>query len=167
MSRKKSLIGLLFLLPDRIKKIRGDLSQAKFGDLIGVNQGTVHKYEKGISAPSKETLKKIAAHGSVTVEWLLHGDKKVEIPDLPESITIESPRPDSGPGLHAPYLFGGVDINAMTQIIEMVQELLSHRKRPLKPVRFALLLSLLYDEFQKTGQPLNQTTLKEFLRRVD
>jgi transcriptional regulator with XRE-family HTH domain len=75
MSRKKSLVGLLFSLPGNIKKIRGDLSQAKFADLIGVNQGTVHKYEKGISSPSEETLKKIAYYGGVTVEWLLYGDK--------------------------------------------------------------------------------------------
>lgn len=143
------------------------MSQAKFADLIGVNQGTVHKYEKGISAPSEETLKKIAAYGGVTIEWLLHGDKPAELAELPESITIESPPPGAGPGLHDPYLFGRVDIGALTQIIELVQELLRHRKRPLKPVRFALLVSLLYDHFQTTGRIPDQATLKEVLRRVD
>jgi transcriptional regulator with XRE-family HTH domain len=167
MSRKKSLIGLLFSLPGNIRKIRGDLSQAKFADLIGVNQGTVHKYEKGISSPSEETLKKIAAHGGVTVEWLLHGDKKPELPDLPESMTIESPPPGAGPGLHDPYLFGGVDIDAMSQILELVEDHLSHRKRPLKNVKKALLISLLYDRFQTTGRVPGPDTLKEFLRRVD
>ena len=164
MSRKKSLVGLLFALPEKIKEIRGDLSQAKFADLIGVNQGTVHKYEKGISAPSKETLNKIADYGQVTVEWLLHGDKKAEIP---ESITIESPPPGTGLGLHDPYLFGRVDIGVLARIIELAEELLRPRKRPLKPVRFALLLSLLYDHYQNTGQIPDQAVLKETLRRVD
>lgn len=111
--------------------------------------------------------KKIADHGGRTVEWLLHGDKKVEIHEIPESITIESPPPGSGPGLHDPYLFHGMDISAMTQIIEVVEDFLSHRQKPLKSVKKALLISLLYDQFQKTGQPLTQATLKEFLRRVD
>ena len=164
MSRKKSLIRLLFGLPDKIKRIRGDLTQAKFAGLIGVNQGTVHKYEKGISAPSDETLKKIADHGGVSVEWLLSGDIK-EGAGPGESITIESPTLPSQ--IHEPYLFGGVAMGAMTQIIEVVEEFLSQRKKPLKPVRKALLLSLCYDKFQKTGQPLDQATLKEFLRQVD
>lgn len=167
MSRKKSLVGLIFDLPEKIRKIRGDLSQAIFGKLIGVNQGTVHKYEKGISAPSRETLDKIAAYGGVTVGWLLHGKKDVvEIHgELAEPITIESPKFTSA--IHSPYVFGAIDINVLTQIIEMVEELLGKRKKPLKPVRKALLISLLYDQFQTTSQPIDQATLIEFLRRVD
>jgi transcriptional regulator with XRE-family HTH domain len=145
----------------RIRKIRGRLTQGKFGEIFGVSQNTVSQWEKGKTLTDKETLEKIAAHGGVTVEWLLHEHPH----EVPETITIESPR--SGPLLHEPYLFNGIDINGMTQILEMVEQILSQRKKPLKLVRKALLISLLYDEFQKTGQPLNDTTLKEFLRRVD
>ncbi len=44
--------------------------------------------------------------------------------------------------------------------------LLRSRKNPLKPVKKALLLSLLYDNFQTTGQLPDQAMLQEFLRRV-
>lgn len=94
----------------------------------------------------------------------MHGDiKEIEVGGKP--ITIESPKTASS--IHSPYLFAGVDINALTQIIEMVEELLTKRTKPLKPVRKALLISLLYDQFQTTGQPLDQDTLIEFMRRVD
>ena len=138
------------------------MTQKEFGKLIGVTQGTVQKYEKGECLPSEEVQEKIAAHGGVTVDWLLH---KHPHDEAPEVITIESPQ--SGPMLHEPYIFGGIDIQAMSQILDLVEDLLSHRKKPLKSMRKSLLISLLYDEFQKSGQIPEDATLMEFLRRVD
>jgi transcriptional regulator with XRE-family HTH domain len=163
MSRKKSALGIFSDLFVRIRKIRGSLTQVEFAQILGVAQGTINKYESGAILPGEDVLKKIADHGGVTVTWLLHGDK----PAIPETITIESPPPGSGPGLRDPYLFHGVDINAMTQILEMTEDFLSQRRKPLKPVKKALLISLLYDQFQSTGQPLTLPTLKEILRRVE
>jgi transcriptional regulator with XRE-family HTH domain len=174
MSRKKSALGIFIGLSARIGKIRnikGKLTQSEFAKILGVAQGTINKYENGAILPGEDILKKIANYGGVTVEWLLHGDAPepaaAEITEIPEAITIESPPPGAGAGLHDPYLYGRVDTGALTRIIELVEELLRSRKRPLKPVRFALLLSLLYDHFQNTGQIPDQATVKEFLRRVD
>lgn len=131
--------------------------------VLGVNQSTICKYETG-RLPAAATLKKIADYGGVTVEWLLSR----EAPDLPpadESITIESPARASI--LSMPTIYGAIDINAMTQIIEALEQFLAKRKKPLKPVKKALLLSLLYDDWQATGRIPDETTVKEFLRRVD
>jgi len=166
MSRKKSALGLFSNLFVRIRKIRGELTQVEFAKILGVAQGTINKYESGAILPGEDILKKIADHGGVTVEWLLHGDREATS-GVPESITIESPPPGSGTGLHSPYLFGGVDINAMTQIIEAAEDILHKRKKPLKSVRKALWISLLYDHFQTTGQVPDRATLLELLRRVD
>lgn len=170
MSRKKSVLGIFIGLSGRIKEIRekrGGLTQKEFAQILGVAQGTINKYENGSILPGEDVLKKIADYGGVTIEWLLHGGKPAELHELPESITIESPPPGAGPLLHDPYLFGGLDINAMTQIIELVEDHLPPIKKPLKPVKKALLISLLYDQFQSTGDIPNQGTLKEFLRRVN
>lgn len=170
MSRKKSVLGIFIGLSGRIKEIRekgGGLTQKEFAQILGVAQGTVNKYENGSILPGEDVLTKIAKFGGVTIEWLLHGDKTAELADLPESITIESPPPGSGAGLHDPYLFGGIDIGAMTQIIELVEDHQPKMKKPLKPVKKALLLALLYDQFQTTGQIPGQVVLKEFLRRVN
>ena len=74
MSIKKSYFTTFLGVPDRIRKIRGNLTQEEFGSLIGVTQGTVQKYEKGDCLPSEKVQKKIADYGRVTVEWLLHGE---------------------------------------------------------------------------------------------
>jgi transcriptional regulator with XRE-family HTH domain len=167
VSRKKvTEVGTFLGFSARLRKIRGKLSQGAFGKVLGVTKVTISRYEAG-RIPDVKTLSIIANYGGVSVEWLLHGDKTAELPELPESMTIESPPPGAGPGIHDPYLFGGVDIDAMSQIIELVEDHLSHRQRPLKNVKKALLLSLLYDRFQTTGQIPGQATLKEFLRRVD
>ncbi len=100
----------------------------------------------------------------MTVEWLLTGEGG-ELPPPGESYTIAAPARASP--LVSPFVYGALDINVMTGIIEAVEQLLGQRKKKLKPVRKALLISLLYDHFQNTGQPPDQADLKEFLRRVD
>ena len=75
MSRKKSAqLGKLFNTGERIRKIRGKLTQEEFGKLFGVLGPAVSKWEDG-RLSDDETLKKIADYGGVTVEWLLYGDK--------------------------------------------------------------------------------------------
>lgn len=73
--KKKMPIGIDKAVFLRLKKIRGDLSQKEFAKVLGVNQGTVCKYESG-RLPDAITLNKIAEYGGVTVEWLLHGEEK-------------------------------------------------------------------------------------------
>jgi transcriptional regulator with XRE-family HTH domain len=213
MSRRKSpQLGIFLGTGERIRKIRGELTQEKFGRLFGVKGNTVSRWEDG-RLSDEETLKKIADYGRVTIEWLLYGDRinfldqvldetqelmlrpdtPVEVKDgwirgylqtaralreqlslarlkiadleqLQESITIESPREASV--LSQPYLFGALDIDALTQIIEAAEALLQKRQKPLKPVKKALLLSLLYDHWQTTGRIPDQTVIQEFLRRV-
>jgi transcriptional regulator with XRE-family HTH domain len=167
MSKKKLHSNATFPgLAERIKSVRGKLTQEELGELLGVTKATVCRYESGATIPPESTLKRIADFCNRPLEWVLRGESALtQAPQLPESMPLESPR--SGPVLHSPFLFAGVDIHAMTQIIEMVEDVLSQRKKPLKPVKKALLISLLYDQFQSTGQPIDQATLKEFLRRVD
>jgi len=87
MSRKKSVLGIFIGLSGRIKEIRGKnegSTQKEFAQILGVSQGTVNKYENGVIFPGEDVLKKIATHGGVTIEWLLHGDKSEHAPEIYE-----------------------------------------------------------------------------------
>jgi transcriptional regulator with XRE-family HTH domain len=53
MARKKAFFTLMLGGPQRIRRIRGKLSQAEFGKIIGLTQGTIHKYEKDIIFPDE------------------------------------------------------------------------------------------------------------------
>jgi transcriptional regulator with XRE-family HTH domain len=63
--------------PERIKWLRETktkLSQRKFGELYGVIDSTVSRWEKGKSVPGPELLAKIANDYGVSVDWLMGQD---------------------------------------------------------------------------------------------
>lgn len=57
-------------LGERIRKIRGSMSQEKFGDMLGVNRTTVGSWEIGRHEPDLDLLIKIAQFGNVSMDWL-------------------------------------------------------------------------------------------------
>jgi transcriptional regulator with XRE-family HTH domain len=57
----------------RIKLVRGELSQKAFGDRIGISQTTVTALENDQSKPRLNTLSKIAEGFHVNFEWLRTG----------------------------------------------------------------------------------------------
>jgi transcriptional regulator with XRE-family HTH domain len=58
----------------RIRQIRGfDLTQAEFGELLGVVQTQLSKYELGQNLPTVELLLKLKAFSGKSIDWLLTG----------------------------------------------------------------------------------------------
>jgi transcriptional regulator with XRE-family HTH domain len=57
----------------RIKQIRGNLTQTEFARVLGIKkQNYISRYETS-RIPTHEILLKIAEQGGVTVDWLLTG----------------------------------------------------------------------------------------------
>jgi transcriptional regulator with XRE-family HTH domain len=74
----------------RIRKVRQalGLTQAQFGQRIGVIKVSVARYEAG-RLPRMNVLDSIARLGGVTIEWLLHGpgpetDRRLPRSEVPE-----------------------------------------------------------------------------------
>jgi transcriptional regulator with XRE-family HTH domain len=58
----------------RVREIRGfDLTQAQFGEMMGVGQTTLSKYEKGQAAPSLDFLLRLKAHSGRSIDWIITG----------------------------------------------------------------------------------------------
>jgi len=76
----------------RIKKLRGDASQAKFALDIGVSQTTFGRYERGESAPDSEFIASVCTKLGVEPRWLILGEGPVY---SPERTTIEPARAGS------------------------------------------------------------------------
>lgn len=59
----------------RIVKLRKDLklSQAEFGDKLGISGPAVSKIESGVNTPAESTLKLICATYNVNYQWLTEG----------------------------------------------------------------------------------------------
>ena len=61
----------------RIKEIRGDMTQSEFADHIGIKQAMVSRYEADKELPSPPVLLKIAAYAGHSIEWILTGQEVV------------------------------------------------------------------------------------------
>lgn len=59
---------------DRLKKIRGDLSQVKFAKSLDIKQQQYNRYEKGHNKPPLEILEKISTSRNLSIDWILTGD---------------------------------------------------------------------------------------------
>jgi DNA-binding XRE family transcriptional regulator len=46
-------------LPAYLRKRRGEMTQTEFGLFLGVSKQSVMQYEKGLSRPTKEAMKKL------------------------------------------------------------------------------------------------------------
>jgi len=62
-------------IENRIKMIRGSLTQKRFAEKIGVHIGTVQLYETG-NIPKGDVLQRICENFGVNINWLLTGKGK-------------------------------------------------------------------------------------------
>ena len=60
-------------LGERIRKVRGEMSQAAFAAKIGINKNLLGKYERGESIPGGEILAQMRDALGISVDWLLTG----------------------------------------------------------------------------------------------
>lgn len=63
---------------DRIKSVRGGVSQEDFANRYGLNRNTLARYEKGDNDPSAGFLKAIAKDFGLDANWLLFGGEPRE-----------------------------------------------------------------------------------------
>ncbi len=61
---------------EKIKKLRQEknVSQAALGKAVGVHEKHISRYERGISRPSMETLRKMAGFFGVSIDFLVSED---------------------------------------------------------------------------------------------
>jgi transcriptional regulator with XRE-family HTH domain len=61
--------------PQRIKVLRRqrNLSQTELGKIVGLHYTHIGRYERGLSKPSTDTLKRLAEALGVTTDYLIEG----------------------------------------------------------------------------------------------
>ena len=68
----------------RIRMVRGNLSQVKFAEKIGLSQRTIANYENGDNIPNAEVVTRISDIFGVSLDWLLKGQGAIH-PELASS----------------------------------------------------------------------------------
>lgn len=72
-------------LGGRIKSARErlGLTQTKLGEILGVSNKAISFYETGVSEPSLESVNKIAELVQCSIDWLMTGRDRENVPDPP------------------------------------------------------------------------------------
>ena len=159
MSRKKIEKRLFIGLPARIKKIRGELTQSEFGEIVGVTQGSINKYENNINLPGEDVLEKIAIYGGVTVQWLLHGEEPAA---AKYSIRTRE---------HAPEQYSAaltdIETALLTEVVDVVLQVIAARRLKFTPAQTARLIVKAYDDSRAAHERPTAYQVERLLLFVD
>ena len=126
------------------------MTQKEFGEVLGVRDATISRYESG-RIPDAGTLKKIATHSGVTVEWLLHGEEK-SAPQLREL----APEDYSA-------TLSDIEIALLTEVVTKVKEVIKTRRLKLTAAQEARLIVKTYDDCRAAHEPPSITHVERIL----
>jgi transcriptional regulator with XRE-family HTH domain len=71
--------GIPKTLGQRIRYIRGDLTQVELAEAVGIRQAMVSRYEADKETPSPRVLLRMAIYSGKSIEWLLTGKELAEL----------------------------------------------------------------------------------------
>ncbi len=60
-------------LGERVRMLRGDLTQSDFAEALNIKQAMISRYEADKETPSPRVLLRIAQYSGKSMEWLLTG----------------------------------------------------------------------------------------------
>ena len=63
---------------DRIREIRGDMSQREFAEKLGISQSSISGYEKNTRLPDYDIIRKICSEFTVSADWIIIGKQTSE-----------------------------------------------------------------------------------------
>ena len=64
-------------LGERIRQLRGEMTQSEFADILRIKQAMISRYEANKETPSPKVLLRIAQFSGKSIEWLLTGQELV------------------------------------------------------------------------------------------
>ena len=62
-------------LGERIRALRGDMTQSEFADILRIKQAMISRYEADKETPSPKVLLRVAQFSGTSIEWLLTGQE--------------------------------------------------------------------------------------------
>lgn len=154
-SKKLSKIGKYLGVGERIRKIRGHLSQTAFGKILGVTAAAVSRWESG-RIPDEDLRKRIADFGNITDEYLLYGDgqQAARLSEHAPEIYDASPLPPLAEA-------------ALTVVIAAVEDYYARHRLKRRPIQKARLIIRLYQHYAETREKPDDILIKGNLPLAD
>lgn len=137
---------------DRLKQIRGKLTQDEISSRLDIHAITYGRYERGERLPDAEFVEKVCRTFNVSPTWLILGEGPMSLNEVRE------------PGPAAPA--SPLDHELLRHVIEGVEDGLSRRHLTLSPDKKARLIDLLYEHFHKIQELPQAQMVDRFLKLV-
>ena len=78
-------------LGERIRHVRGRMSQEAFAGLLGISKGALGGYERGENCPNADVVLTICNKCKINVSWLMSGAGAMHAPDnIDEDARLEN-----------------------------------------------------------------------------
>lgn len=114
---------------ERVKSLRGKMTQAEFGKIFGRSQDAICAYEKGIVFPPIDVIVKMAQQFNVSVEWIITG-KESPAKGGKEGFTFKNFFVREGePEWRLMEIVTKLPRNTKEEIVEVVETYLKVRKK--------------------------------------
>lgn len=82
---------------ERLRALRGDMTQADFANRAGINVNTLRNYERGDSIPNLEIAASICRYFEVNSDWLVLGEGPMHRGDNATTIAPTQSQPQAQP----------------------------------------------------------------------
>ena len=138
----------------RIKKIieEKNLSESAFGRMIGVKQSALNNMFVRNSVPKSNVMHKIYTTFGVNIKWLITGEGEIFQADDPQSESDEGEIPSIFPRHLSQPTNNGIDIQKLSDAIEIVDDALYITDRVMPPRKKAGLIILIYERLLKNSK---------------
>jgi transcriptional regulator with XRE-family HTH domain len=154
-NKKYHNLGIFLRVAERIRKIRGNMTQKMFAQKLGVKQNAISRYESG-RIPDLKTLNNIAVFGNVTVEWLLRGVDQQE-KELEEIV----------PGEYDPKSISPIETALLAEAIVKIEEVIKESRLKLDIYQRARLIARVYEECRANFRRPSHRQVQKILLLVD
>lgn len=84
-------------LGERIRSVRGAISQTEFSNTFGINQNTLSRYERGERTPDAEFIALICERFGISPVWLLFGTGPMAASPGPQAQEPQAPTSEPTP----------------------------------------------------------------------
>ena len=133
-------------LPQILTKLRGKTSRAVFAEKLGISEGTLRNYEKGLSLPNFDVGMRICKILMIEPHQLLGSEA-----------------PTYGGALEART---GISPDMVAAVIEIVEDILDSTKRKLAPKKKAELVVTICELYSDSAEKLDTATVLRLVKLV-
>ena len=146
---------------ERIKLIRGTMSQADFATMTKLNKATLSRYERNTNVPDANAIVRICAACNIRSEWLLTGEG--EPSKNPKAKTQNKDNDENKTITIGKLEYNKCILDAISQAFD---EIVKYHKARLDRIDFQIFTYILYEEFVSAAMDYIPTIRGSFEKQI-